>query len=98
MESPRLYQWSAQALHLTTKGIAKLQEIGFEVAPRELDQIRQQLKAEEAAFSTAKKPRQKKQVDLALVHQVKAQDRILDYRERKGPRECGPEVFRLHAL
>ena len=34
-ESPRLYQWSAQALHLTNKGIAKLQEIGFEVAQRE---------------------------------------------------------------
>lgn len=38
----------------------------------ELDQIRQQVKAEKAAFSSAKKPRQKKQVDLALVHQVKA--------------------------
>jgi hypothetical protein len=35
LESPRLYQWSAQALQLTNKGIAKLQEIGFEVAHRE---------------------------------------------------------------
>jgi hypothetical protein len=35
LESPRLFQWSAQALHLTNKGIAKLQEIGFEVAHRE---------------------------------------------------------------
>ncbi|MCK1709723.1 MULTISPECIES: hypothetical protein [unclassified Bradyrhizobium] len=35
LESPRLYQWSAQAFHLTNKGIAKLQEIGFEVAQRE---------------------------------------------------------------
>jgi hypothetical protein len=35
LESPRLYQWSAQALHLTNKGIAKLEEIGFEVAHRE---------------------------------------------------------------
>ena len=35
LEHPRMYQWSAQALHLTNKGIAKLQEIGFEVARRE---------------------------------------------------------------
>lgn len=34
-ERARMYQWSAQALHLTDKGIAKLQEIGFEVARRE---------------------------------------------------------------
>src|SRR5712664_3956027 len=35
LEHPRMYQWSAQALLLTNKGIAKLQEIGFEVAHRE---------------------------------------------------------------
>src|SRR5258708_2262586 len=35
LESPRLYQWSAQAFHLTSKGIAKLPEIGFEAAQRE---------------------------------------------------------------
>src|ERR1700736_1967095 len=35
LESPRLYQWSPQAFHLTNKGIAKLQEIGFESAHRE---------------------------------------------------------------
>jgi hypothetical protein len=35
LESPRLFQWSAQALHLTNKGLAKLQEIGFEVERRE---------------------------------------------------------------
>lgn len=35
LEHPRMYQWSAQALHLTNKGIAKLQEIGFEVTHRE---------------------------------------------------------------
>lgn len=35
LDSPRLYQYSAQALHLTPKGIAKLQEIGFEPLHRE---------------------------------------------------------------
>jgi hypothetical protein len=35
LESPRLYQWSPQAFHLTNKGIAKLQEIGLESAHRE---------------------------------------------------------------
>jgi hypothetical protein len=35
LEHARMYQWSAQALHLTNKGIAKLQEIGFEVSHRE---------------------------------------------------------------
>jgi hypothetical protein len=35
LESPRLYQWSPQAFHLTNKGIAKLQEFGFETAERE---------------------------------------------------------------
>src|SRR6267378_7636606 len=35
LDSPRMYQWAAQALHLTNKGVAKLQEIGFEVAHRE---------------------------------------------------------------
>jgi hypothetical protein len=35
LEHPRMYQWAAQALHLTGEGIAKLQEIGFEPAHRE---------------------------------------------------------------
>jgi hypothetical protein len=35
LDSPRMYQWAAQALHLTAKGIAKLHEIGFEAAHRE---------------------------------------------------------------
>ncbi|WP_157783680.1 hypothetical protein [Bradyrhizobium liaoningense] len=38
----------------------------------ELNQIRQQVKAEKAAISIARQPRQKKQGDLALVHQAKA--------------------------
>ena len=35
LESPRQYQWAAQALSLTPKGIAKLDEIGFEPSHRE---------------------------------------------------------------
>jgi hypothetical protein len=34
-EHARMYQWASQALHLTPKAIAKLQEIGFEPAHRE---------------------------------------------------------------
>ena len=30
LESPRMYQWAAQALHLSPRGIAKLHDIGFE--------------------------------------------------------------------
>ncbi|HSE37310.1 MAG TPA: hypothetical protein VLG74_08415 [Blastocatellia bacterium] len=35
LDSPRLYQCSSQALHLTAKGIAKLEGIGFEPVHRE---------------------------------------------------------------
>ncbi|ANV99326.1 hypothetical protein [Bradyrhizobium icense] len=35
LERPRMYQCSPQALHLTNRGIAKLKEIGFEIARRE---------------------------------------------------------------
>lgn len=35
LDQPRMYQCSPQALHLTNRGIAKLREIGVEVARRE---------------------------------------------------------------
>lgn len=35
LESPRLYQWYPQAFHLTNRGSARLQEVGFEVTHRE---------------------------------------------------------------
>ena len=35
LESPRMYQWAAQAMHLSPRGIAKLHDIGFEPLHRE---------------------------------------------------------------